>query len=395
MSVVIVESATKYEQKASSMWSSNLKRAAQICLFCVLCIYLCQFFIYYDNAANRREFVLNPNVSIAVNDNNNNVNVDNDIGSTARHNATTFKSQLEDVQAEEKENLYNVNKMPSRPSLMAGFGGDILSMTTSDVYNKLTLDDVYISVKTTRKYHHTRLPVILNTWFQLAKDQTWFFTDTDDPKLFKSTGGHMVNTRCPPTHARPDLCCKMSVEFDSYLETNKKWFCHFDDDNYVNVPRLVEVLSDFDPKRNWYLGKNSVKKPVRMTEKVSFWFATGGAGFCLSKALALKMMPVAGGGKFMTIADEIGYPDDVSMGYIIEHLMDTKLVVIPEFRSHLETMKHIRPEEFKKQISFGYFGLNSPDVNVIQIDGFSVTADPTRFYSLHCLLFPNAAICPK
>lgn len=34
----------------------------------------------------------------------------------------------------------------------------------------------------------------------------------------------------------------------------------------------------------------------------------------------------------------------------LEHLMDTKLVVIPEFRSHLETMKHIRPEEFKKQV---------------------------------------------
>lgn len=30
-----------------------------------------------------------------------------------------------------------------------------------------------------------------------------------------------------------------------------------------------------------------------LQQKVKFWFATGGAGFCLSKALALKMMPVA------------------------------------------------------------------------------------------------------
>jgi len=29
-------------------------------------------------------------------------------------------------------------------------------------------------------------------------------------------------------------------------------------------------------------------------QKVKFWFATGGAGFCISRALALKMTPVAG-----------------------------------------------------------------------------------------------------
>lgn len=34
-----------------------------------------------------------------------------------------------------------------------------------------TLDDVFISVKTTRNYHKWRLPVILKTWFQLAKNQ--------------------------------------------------------------------------------------------------------------------------------------------------------------------------------------------------------------------------------
>lgn len=33
------------------------------------------------------------------------------------------------------------------------------------------LQDVFISVKTTGHYHKWRLPVILKTWFQLAKDQ--------------------------------------------------------------------------------------------------------------------------------------------------------------------------------------------------------------------------------
>lgn len=33
------------------------------------------------------------------------------------------------------------------------------------------LADVFISVKTTRHYHRSRLPAIINTWFQFAKEQ--------------------------------------------------------------------------------------------------------------------------------------------------------------------------------------------------------------------------------
>lgn len=39
----------------------------------------------------------------------------------------------------------------------------------------ITLDDIFISVKTTRFYQHNRLPIILKTWFQLAKEQVSFF----------------------------------------------------------------------------------------------------------------------------------------------------------------------------------------------------------------------------
>ena len=42
------------------------------------------------------------------------------------------------------------------------------------------LDDVFISVKTTRHYHHSRLPAIIGTWFQFAREQVspnFFLTD--------------------------------------------------------------------------------------------------------------------------------------------------------------------------------------------------------------------------
>ena len=33
-----------------------------------------------------------------------------------------------------------------------------------------------------------------------------------------------------------------------------------------------------------------------LQQKVAFWFATGGAGFCISQALGIAMMPEAGWG---------------------------------------------------------------------------------------------------
>uniref|UniRef100_A0A023G3I8 Putative fringe glycosyltransferase pediculus us corporis fringe glycosyltransferase n=1 Tax=Amblyomma triste TaxID=251400 RepID=A0A023G3I8_AMBTT len=145
------------------------------------------------------------------------------------------------------------------------------------------LEDVFFSVKTTRTFHRTRLDVILKTWFVLAREQTYFFTDASDPLYQLKTNGHLINTNCSASHNRKALCCKMSVELDFFLDSNKKWMCHFDDDNYVNVPRLVRLLQEYDPREDWYLGKPSIRQPLeilardssRPQRKISFWFATG------------------------------------------------------------------------------------------------------------------------
>ncbi|KAK3915219.1 Fringe glycosyltransferase, partial [Frankliniella fusca] len=179
------------------------------------------------------------------------------------------------------------------------------------------------------------------------------------------------------------------------------WFCHFDDDNYVNIPRLVRVLGDYSPQQDWYLGKPSTKAPLEIisrenkSQKISFWFATGGAGFCLSRALALKMLPVAGGGKFISIGEKIRLPDDVTMGYVIEHLLRKPLTVIDQFHSHFEPMKFIEQEKMHEQITFSYSRYSKHEVNVLKIDGFDSRLDPTRFLSLHCLLFSYLSFCPR
>ncbi|KAF6203686.1 hypothetical protein GE061_002019 [Apolygus lucorum] len=281
---------------------------------------------------------------------------------------------------------------------------EVLRATATPSPSATSVSDLFISVKTTVHYHQARLPVILKTWFQLAKHQTWFFTDSDDPEFQKRTNGHMVNTNCSSTHNRKALCCKMSVELDAFLDSDKKWFCHLDDDNYLNVHRLVKLLGDYSPQEDWYLGKPSIRTPLEILNRepkpqnkknISFWFATGGAGFCLSRALALKMMPIASGGRFMGIGEKIRLPDDVTMGYIIEHLLKKPLTVIDQFHSHLEPMKFIRPETFHDQITFSYSRYSKDEMNVVRIDGFDTRIDPTRFLSLHCFLFPYFKFCPR
>ena len=76
---------------------------------------------------------------------------------------------------------------------------------------------VFISVKTSKQFHESRLAVVLKTWFQLSKQNTWFFTDFSDEESEVESDGHLVVTSCPSDHSRQALSCKMQAEFDMFL----------------------------------------------------------------------------------------------------------------------------------------------------------------------------------
>lgn len=44
----------------------------------------------------------------------------------------------------------------------------------------------------------------------------------------------------------------------------RRFWCHFDDDNYVNVPTLVKVLNEYPAYQDWYLGKPSISSPIEI-----------------------------------------------------------------------------------------------------------------------------------
>lgn len=85
----------------------------------------------------------------------------------------------------EDQNRDSDVKRRASASHLARFG--LLGPESSPVPATL-LADVFISVKTSRKFHSTRLEPVLGTWFQLAREQTWFFTDGEDEELSRKTG---------------------------------------------------------------------------------------------------------------------------------------------------------------------------------------------------------------
>uniref|UniRef100_A0A2K5MUE7 RFNG O-fucosylpeptide 3-beta-N-acetylglucosaminyltransferase n=1 Tax=Cercocebus atys TaxID=9531 RepID=A0A2K5MUE7_CERAT len=234
--------------------------------------------------------------------------------------------------------------------------------------------------------------------------QTFIFTDGDDPELELQGGGRVINTNCSAVRTRQALCCKMSVEYDKFIESGRKWFCHVDDDNYVNPRSLLHLLSSFSPSQDVYLGRPSLDHPIEATERVQggrtvttvkFWFATGGAGFCLSRGLALKMSPWASLGSFMSTAEQVRLPDDCTVGYIVEGLLGARLLHSPLFHSHLENLQRLPPDTLLQQVTLSYGGPENPR-NVVNVaGGFSVQQDPTRFKSVHCLLYPDTDWCPR
>ncbi|XP_061882557.1 beta-1,3-N-acetylglucosaminyltransferase lunatic fringe-like [Entelurus aequoreus] len=262
----------------------------------------------------------------------------------------------------------------------------------------LSPGDLFVAVKSSSKYHRSRLDLLLDTWISRNMQNTYVFTDGEDALLRKRMGGHVINTNCSAAHSRQALSCKMAAEYDAFLQSDRKWFCHVDDDNYLNVGALLRLLSQHSSTGDVYIGRPSLERPLEASEevggatettKVSFWFATGGAGFCLSRGLALSMRPWASDGAFVATAERIRLPDDCAVGFIVGALLGVGLTRSPLFHSHLESLALL--SHLHQQVTLSYSGKNTVDLR----GPFSRQQDPTRFLCVHCALYPDTPWCRR
>ncbi|KAK6061918.1 Fringe-like protein [Cooperia oncophora] len=183
----------------------------------------------------------------------------------------------------------------------------------------------------------------------------------------------------------------MNHELMFFVTRNASWSCHFDDDNYVNIGMLRRLLASMNSTLPLYLGKSSTHRPLKVSlldgRKIPIWFATGGAGICLSQGILGHLRKYVVEHRFEALCDKYMLPDDVTLGLIITHLLKVPLTIIHEFHSHLEPLHRMQPSDIPSQISFGGseqpFGLHG--INFGQLTP-SVRNDRLRFRALHAFL---------
>ncbi|CAN8003280.1 unnamed protein product [Ixodes hexagonus] len=310
-------------------------------------------------------------------------------------------------------------KLQQQNGLDNANNGSALVERTSGGGERTRLEDVFLSVKTTRTFHRSRLDAILKTWFVLAREQTYFFSDFSDPLYQIKTNGHLVNTNCSATHNRYFVYLSLLGQQPRFAKTSYLDFLFPKTSDVGNVgkesqrdkeikdtrqrrvffkSRVSPLDKDARPPPSTSVSPFEIQttplRPPSTTRMVPSWNASSTGVFTILYTPSHVSKVVPKGGKFISIGEHIRLPDDVTMGYIVEHLLKKKLTVVENFHSHLEPMKFLKKEVLSDQVTFSYSRFGK-EMNILSIDGFPYRVDPTRFLSLHCHLFPNFSFCPR
>ncbi|CAF0736928.1 unnamed protein product [Didymodactylos carnosus] len=257
------------------------------------------------------------------------------------------------------------------------------------------------TVRTVLHFYHTRLRYLTETWIPLVSEHVYFVTDSLPSNITTIKADHVQFTKyCSiQSHSLSSLCCKTAHHFLLYHRFKHKyeWFCHFDDDNYVNSKNLKNYLSKLDSSIPYYIGRNSWNTTLYRNKNpfpIPFWFATLGAGICLSSKLLHLLKPYTTNvGHFIRGCIRENYFDDIYLGFIINNFLNVTLTKNEQFHSHLEKTLFDNKENFimnlANQITLGF---RYPDRIPLFLP-LVFSDDPWRIRLIHCLLFPNSNEC--
>ncbi|CAD5222597.1 unnamed protein product [Bursaphelenchus xylophilus] len=217
--------------------------------------------------------------------------------------------------------------------------------------SSLPLDQfLYITVKSTESNHNTRLKDLQNTWFKDLKQAEINIVSDSENGLDGWLKEKVVATNCGKSHARRDLVCKLQKELQLFKHANAKWSCHFDDDSYVNVKNLKQFLSNYDENDVYYIGK-AMTGPIKVNQDYKFMFATGGAGFCISRGV-LNLLQDEAIAQFSHLSEELGMPDDMTLAVFLDKKAGVRLTYRSEFHSHLEShLIHLQDLQYQVSLA--------------------------------------------
>uniref|UniRef100_A0A8D3C3R8 Beta 3-glucosyltransferase a n=1 Tax=Scophthalmus maximus TaxID=52904 RepID=A0A8D3C3R8_SCOMX len=141
-------------------------------------------------------------------------------------------------------------------------------------------EDIFVAVKTCRKFHSERVPVIKKTW---EKDAFFleYYSDHADPSI------PTINLGIPNTER--GHCGKTFAILQRFLSSsvpNTKWLLVVDDDTLISLPRLRVLLSCYDSSQPVCLGE----RYGYGLSQGGYSYITGGGGMVFSREAVVRLI---------------------------------------------------------------------------------------------------------
>jgi fringe protein len=214
----------------------------------------------------------------------------------------------------------------------------------------------------------SRLNYLLQSWIQTKQSNLYLITDqltNQSNRTILNSFQNIIQTNCPQTHNRFDLCCKTAHEFNLFynlttIKSNIDWMCRFDDDQYVNLDNLYKYLSQINPFKPYYIGRTSINYRLKAKGyNQTYAFATYGAGVCFSQALLKQLRPYVNIQILPNGCIKRGISDDAYIGYLTELVLNIPLLSMNDlFHSHLEILdksfRYYSLDDLTRAITFGF-----------------------------------------
>lgn len=140
----------------------------------------------------------------------------------------------------------------------------------------LSSDNIFFAVKTTKKYHKDRVPIVQKTVGKHAKHIV-YYSETEDLSIPTENIG-VPNTERGHC-AKLEAIIKRSVA--DPRAADKPWLVILDDDTIMSVPRLQKLLACYDPKEPTLLGE---RYGYGLTGGFGYEYITGGGSMILSRS---------------------------------------------------------------------------------------------------------------
>ncbi|KAM6960526.1 beta 3-glucosyltransferase a [Aplochiton taeniatus] len=141
-------------------------------------------------------------------------------------------------------------------------------------------EDIFVAVKTCKKFHKERVSVVKKTW---EKEAALFeyYSDHADPSI------PTINLGVPNTER--GHCGKTFAILERYISDavpNTNWLLVVDDDTLISLPRLQVLLSCYDPSEPVCLGE----RYGYGLSQGGYSYITGGGGMVFSREAVVRLL---------------------------------------------------------------------------------------------------------